>query len=193
MRGQAHTLEAIIAGLVLLAAVAFSMQMTAVTPLSASTSSQHIENQQQATAQGVLAAAASEDSLERTVLYWDNASGKFHDAPDVGYYTSSAPNTTLGSMLERSFDQAGVAYNVYLVFPSDSGDRIRKRLVYRGVPSDNAVAASRTVAISDEDRLIDADGSRNESAVANASTFYADDVGDSMFTTVRVEVIAWRV
>ena len=193
MRGQAHTLEAVIAGLILLAAVTFSMQMTAVTPLSASTSSQHIENQQQSTAEGVLAAAAEANSLGRTVLYWNNQTGNFHNASEVGYYTSSVPDTGLGRMLERSFDRAGVAYNVYIVFPSESGDRIRKRLIYRGVPSDNAVMASRTATITDDDHILDADGSRNASTVGNASTFFADDVGDATYTIVRIEVVAWRV
>lgn len=193
MRGQAHTLEAVIGGLILLAAVGFAMQMTAVTPLSASTSSQHIENQQQATAQGILAAAASEDGLERTMLYWDNRTGNFHGASEVGYYTGAVPNTSFGEMLERSYGDAGVAYNVYLIFPSESGDRIRKRLMYQGVPSDNAVAASRTVVITDRDRLVDADGSRNATTVTEASSYFADDVGDAVFTVVEVEVVAWRV
>ncbi len=67
MRAQAHTLEAIVSGMLLLASLVFALQMTAVTPLSASTSSQHIENQQQAIGHGVLASAVAEGALKPAV------------------------------------------------------------------------------------------------------------------------------
>lgn len=191
-RGQAYTLEAIVAALLLLSAIAFALQMTAVTPLSASTSSQHIENQQQGVARGVLAASAAEDGLTETLLYWDNGSSEFHDASGLGYYTQDPPNTTLGDNLARTLDANDVAYNVYVTFQSDSGDRIQRRVVYRGVPSNNAVSASRRVVVTDGDRLYDADGSRGETVV-NATAFYAPDVGGVVYNVFDVEVVAWRV
>jgi len=57
-RAQAHTLEAFAAAILLVAALTFALQATAVTPLSASTSNQHIENQQRAVATDLLATSA---------------------------------------------------------------------------------------------------------------------------------------
>ena len=168
-RAQAHTLEGIIAGLLLLASIIFALQMTAVTPLSASTSSQHIENQQRSVATGVLSAAIEEDGLEEMVLYWNESDGEFHNTTDIGYYTADPPNTTLGQMLNRSFDQRGISYNVYAHFQSPSGKTIRNRIVYRGVPSDNAVSASRTVTLSDDDRLYDHDLQRTNVTLNESS------------------------
>jgi hypothetical protein len=191
-RGQAYTLEAIVAALLLLSAIFFALDMTAVTPLSASTSSQHIENQQQGVARGVLTATAADDGLTESILYWDNHTGAYHNSTDLGYYTNDVPNTTLGVKLNRSFDQNDVAYNVYLAFESDTGDRIRRRFIYRGVPSNNAVSASRTVVITDDERLFDRDLTRNETVV-DSTSFYAPDVGGVVYNVFDVEVVAWRV
>ncbi len=191
-RGQAHTLEAIVAGLLLLSAVVYALQMTAVTPLSASTSSQHIENQQSSVARGVLAVAAERDALKPTLLYWNNASSEFHGSPDTGYYTSEPPDTTFGDMLERAFDDAAIAYNVDVRYLTTDGDVAREPMVHRGVPSDNAVRSARAVTLTDDDRLVDPDGSRNMT-VAESSTFYADDLNGTVYNVVRVEVVAWRI
>ena len=192
-RGQAHTLEGVIAGLLLLSSIIFALQMTAVTPLSASTSSQHIENQQRSVAAGVLSAAAESDGLAETILYWNESDGEFYNTSERGYYTADAPNTTLGETLNRSFDQRGISYNLYVHFQSPSGKTIRNRVVYRGVPSDNAVSASRTVTLADDDRLYDHELRQTNTTLNESSTFYAQDIGTGVYNVVRVEVVAWRI
>lgn len=195
MRGQAHTLEAIIASLMLLSSLVFAFHMTAVTPLSASTSSQHIENQQEATGQGVLVATAESDSLKPAVLYWNNSTREFHDADESeGYYTSGPPNNTFGEMLNRSFDERGIAYNVYFRFVSPSGDTIVRRYIYSGVPTDNAVTATYSVTLMDDNHLYDADETRNETVLGDTgNTYPIPDTGTNHYNTVQVEVIAWRI
>nr|WP_267163201.1 hypothetical protein [Halovenus salina] len=81
-RGQALTLEAVVGAILMLAAIGFALQMTAVTPLSASTSSQHIENQLQSTSEGVLDTAADTGALREAVLYWNETTGEFHGNAD---------------------------------------------------------------------------------------------------------------
>jgi hypothetical protein len=164
--------------------------MTAVTPLSASTSSQHIENQQQASASGVLATAARNDSLRRTVLYWNSSSSRFHGASVNGFYTRRLP-TDLGRTLQRTFGDRGIAYNVYVTYYK-SGRLQRTPILYRGVPSDNAVASSKMVVLTNESRLYEADMSRGPRI--NDSNFYADENGDgALFDVLRVEVVVWRI
>lgn len=195
MRAQAHTLEAVVAGLLMLASLVFALQMTAVTPLSASTSSQHIENQQQATGSGVLSVAARTGALKPAILYWDNGSQQYHDTNgNLGYYTNGPPDNAFGDMLNRSFDQRGIAYNVYFSFQNTGGATITQRYVYSGVPSDNAVSASYTVTLLDEDHLYDADETRNATTLTDPNiTYPIPDTGRTLFNTVRVEVVAWRI
>lgn len=205
-RGQAYALEAIVASLILLGGLVFALQATAVTPLSASTSSQHIENQQAATAEGVLAAAAENGSLRPAVLNWNSSGGKFHGAEvNRSYYTNDAPENQFGTLLSRAFDGRGIVYNVYVHYWNDRDDdgtveeRETQRMVYRGEPTDNAAAATRAVTLYDDDELY------NESNVANGtvvsgSDFYAEDVTDNsnantntaVYNVVTVEVVVWR-
>lgn len=205
-RGQAHTLEAVVAGMLLISSLVFALQVTAVTPLSASTSSQHIENQQQATAAGVLAGALEDGSLKRGLLYCDPAGNgrdpAFNSTGDDPYYTD-APTvngtenlTGFGERLERAFGERSIAYNVVLVY-ENGGNTVRRSMVDQGTPSDNAVSASRTVALFDDDSLsLPVDNSTLEAtghALDDGTCYGTDGVVDgSLHKVVKVEVVVWR-
>jgi hypothetical protein len=192
-RAQAHTLEGIIASLLVLTALLVALQTTSVTPLTASTSSQHIENQHTETARGVLAAAAESGALRTAILYWDETDSSFHNTGGAAYYPNRPPdNISFGRTLNRSFDQQNVAYNVYFQYDDTDGTG-EKQFIYRGQPSDNAISVSRTVVVTDENRLYGADGTPTNTTVGNASGFYAPDAGGAVYNTVEVRVVVWRL
>jgi hypothetical protein len=190
-RGQAYTLEAIIASVLLVSSLVFALQVTAVTPLSASTSNQHIENQQRASAAGVLTAAQEAGVLKDAVLFWNDSNAEFHDAERVTFYTNNYPPNEFGNITERAFDGRGLAVNV-LIYYNESEDP--SRMVYRGEPSDNAVSASRTVTIYDDDVLTAPGTSTTASLSANYSDVVpADPNSNNVHNVVRVEVTVWRM
>jgi hypothetical protein len=197
VRAQAHTLEAIAAGIVVLASVVFALQVTAVTPLSASTASQHIENQQQASAAGVLDAARETGALDAAVRYWDDTNGTLHGTSGGGYTSDAEVNrTTFGRMLLDTFEARGVAFNVYFAYTTDSGTVVRKRFIYRGEPSDNAATTATTVALYDDDRLYDANETTTNTTVNGSSTYTAlipPNSPTGLYNVVRVEVVVWRM
>ena len=191
MRGQAYTLEAVIASLLLVSSLVFALQVTAVTPLSASTSNQHIENQQRASASGVLTAAEEAGALKEAVLYWDDSAGQYHNATGQRRYYTSDPPKEFGNIIARAFDGRGLAVNV-LVYHNESEEP--SRMVYRGEPSDNAVSASRTVTIYNGSELTAPDATKT----AGEADSFADVVppasgGNSIYNVVRVEVTVWRM
>ena len=190
-RAQAFTLEAIVASLLLVGGLMFALQATAVTPLSASTSSQHIENQQQSVAEGVLTTAAARDSLRVAVLFWDDGSTGFHGASE-GFYIDDLPDNTFGDSLDRAFESRQIVVNVNVYYKEDDRQK-RQRMVYRGEPSDNAVSASMPVTLSDDDVLYDSDGDPTPNPVS-AGNFYAPDAypGSGVYNVLEVEVVAWR-
>jgi len=194
MRAQVHTLEAVVAALLMITSILFSLQITAVTPLSASTSSQHIENQQQASVEGVLASAATSGDLRRAVLYWNNTSMQFYNTTDEDYYTSRAPTNEFGKRLERAFGDQGIGYNVYIIYTTNGGGRRVQEMVYQGEPSDNAVRGVRTVTLTDGATLYD-DETEQTSMSVNDSVFYAPDMspGTGTYNVLRVEVVVWRI
>jgi len=196
-RGQAHVLEATIASLLLLTSVLFALQSTAVTPLSASTSSQHIENQQEESARGLLAAAAENETLKPAVLYYNESANRFHGADgERGEYAGARPNITFAQTLNRTFTSRGIAYNVRFEYRTRSGTS-SQRFIYNGVPSDNAVFASWTTVLDDSDTLYAASGEPDSSArIGDSGTdFYVPDISNDtdLYNTVKVEVVVWRV
>ncbi|PSP97067.1 hypothetical protein BRC94_11020 [Halobacteriales archaeon QS_5_70_17] len=205
-RGQAHTLEAVVAAVLLIGSLTFALQVTAVTPLSASTSSQHIENQQAATAEGVLAGAIEDGSLRRGLLYCDPAADDrdptFNSTGDDPYYVDaptinhSGNLTGFGERLEAAFGERSIAYNVILVY-EHGGSTVRREMIYQGTPSDNAVTASRTVALFDADNLSQpVDNATLETTggtLTDGTCYGSDSVADgSLHKVVKVEVIVWR-
>lgn len=190
MRAQAHTLEGVGAAIVVILAVVFALQSTAVTPLTASTASQHIETQHERAANGVLETARTEGELVETLLYWNASGAAFRNADDEGYYIGAPPDTAFGRTLNETFDESAVAYNVNAYYVGPEGDRQHRRVVYHGEPSSDAVAATRVVTLYDDQTL-----TGNETTVENASYFEprAPNVPGPEYAVVEVEVVVWRM
>ena len=192
-RAQAHTLEAITASLILVSSLVFALQVTAVTPLTGSTSSQHIENQQAAAAEGALAAAVENGTLTPTLLYWNESESNWHGATADGY-VQGPPPTAFGDTLEEMFLGRGIVFDLTLYYVDDDGDRQREPIVDLGEPSDHASTASRTVTLADGDALRQPDGSASDTALSNASYLVSDaDPDQTLYSVVEVELVVWRM
>lgn len=199
-RAQAFTVEGFVAAFLLLASIAFAIQMTAVSPLSSSTSSQQVENQQAAMARGLLDSAHADGILVPALLHWNGTRESFHDtAPGTLYYTRCATPTAFGGSLERTFENAELACNVNLQFLHADGSLATHRLVYEGVPTDGAVRVVTPVTLYDDDVLYDETGAPTSTTLAALeadanATFYAPDADPTgpVYNVVRVEVVVWR-
>ena len=193
-RAQAHTLEAFMAALIVVTGVLFALGATAVTPLSASTSNQHIQNQQIGTANDLLAVAAANGTLRESVLYWNTSEGGFDAAGEDGYYTAGGPPTRFGRALNETFRDDRVAFNVFVVY-WDGTTRAQRPMIYMGSPSDNAVSASRTLVLYNDTALTAPGETTNVSAAAAAGEFYAPDAepGSHLFNVVEVRIVTWRM
>lgn len=197
MRAQAHTLEGIVAAMLILTSIVIALQVTAVTPLTASTASQHIETQERASASGVLSSARSSDAIRPMLLYWNRTGARFHGSGENGYYatTDDIPvKMAFPELLNRSFGQNGYAFNVVARYVTPDSNIRERRIIYMGRPSDSAAASSVTVTLYDRDRVLDA-GRHTTDANLSSSPFFADDIapGSHVYTVVDVEVVVWRM
>lgn len=192
-RGQAHTLEGVVGGLLVVLAVLVAMQVSVVTPLSSSTANQQVGNQIRESTQGVLSTAGADGQLRPTLLYWNATSGDFRGAEDIGFYTSGGPPTAFGERLNETFG-TDMAYNVDLHYRTPSGDRETRTLVNSGTPADNAVAVSRVVTLYDDDTLL-ADGGPTGTELAATETYFAPDIapGRPLYNVVEIEVVVWQI
>lgn len=191
-RAQAHTLEGFMAALLIVSGVLFALDATAVTPLSASTSNQHIQNQQRHVADDLLATASANGTLRTALVDWNRSNDGFRGEPDDGYFTSGGPPNAFGAAINETFRDRRVAVNVEITY-WDGSSMTQRPIVYMGSPSDNAVTASRSVTLYDDTNL--ADGSTNVSAAGATDAFYAPDAspGSELYTVVEVRLTAWRM
>ena len=195
-RGQAHTLEAFTAAILIVAGVTFALQATAVTPLSASTSNQHLENQQRAVATDLLETSAANGDLEAAVLRWDPQNESFTRGGTPGRFTRGGPPNGFGEALNRTFGDRRIAFNVRVAH----GQRHETvtTMVDMGSPSDNAVTATRAVVLTDDANLTMPEhetttlgGLSNES---DPGAFYATDASSGpIYDRVEVRIVVWRL
>jgi hypothetical protein len=192
-RGQAHTLEAFAAGLLLVAGLIFATQATAVTPLSASTSNQHVENQAEIAAQDMLTTTEARGDLKRALLYYDDG---FIGADNGDYYAGLMNEThPLHDSLEEAFDRRQIAFDidVYHPDPTAAGATDRTRMVDMGTPTDNAAVASIRVALYGDDRF----GTDDQYVLSEngSAEYFADPLGgrDTLYTVVEVRITAWQM
>lgn len=196
-RAQAHTLEAFVAALILVAGLVFAAQATAVTPLSASTSNQHIENQHRALAQDLLSTTAEDGSLHAAVVYWeDEENGFVGTHTDRRYYTETPTGAEhpLASALEV-FNDNHLAYNIDLTYRDGEFGTEEIRMVEMGSPSDNAVATTRSVALYDSTGVSGGTNAGTTLDELDDGAFYAADVDPDgqLYNVVEVRIVVWRL
>lgn len=192
-RGQSYTLEGIAASILVLTAVVFAIQATAVTPLSVSTASQHVENQERELAETTLAQATHNGTLRAAVLYWNPDNRTFVNATGNGY-VGQTPDNAFGRLLERVFSDEQIAVNVYVGFSTPTGLK-RTTLVFQGNPSDNAVSVGRRLTLMDGDHLTGPHAGHTLNGTNATTAFYAPDMAPngSVYNVLEVRIIAWRM
>lgn len=205
-RAQTFTLEAFVAAILLLAAVAFGLQVVSISSNTASPADSELGNQNAGLARGVLDAAVANGTLDRSLRYWNQTNESFHRADerpgDGGHYVARLPQhpdaPAFGRALDSPFASRQVRYNVDLYYENASGNGSvgHQPLVESGTPGDGAVRVVETVTLYDDDRLLAENGSRENVTLGEVSDeqFYAPDASPDgpLYNVIRVEVVLWK-
>lgn len=207
-KGQVYTLEAFAASFLLLLAVLFAIQSSAIAPITESTSTRDVEQQQQYIAQGVLETTDEPGDLRKMVLYWDINKESYHNSGDNGVYdvrnsnslSDALPNNKFGDTVDTFMLDKGIAANVNLVYYTENSDgtfsQETRSLITMGTPSENAFTASKTIPLFDDDTFVNEDNSSSgQKLKENEEDFYIKDVDSSSntYNLVRVEIITWKI
>lgn len=206
-RGQAYTLEGVVAALVVLAGVFFAIQATTAAPQAAGASSLQAEQHDRSLTASELV-SADDETIRRALLYWDGSAGAFHCTTGESYYTGAAddsgscpssdavPPLPFGESIADALGP-GYTYNVILAY-NDTTDRATRRMVYQGEPGDGAIRATTTVVLTDGHNLTAQDGTETDQTLGESGSFYAPDLEttgaeeEHLYNVVHVEVVAWR-
>lgn len=194
-RGQAFTLEGLVAGLIVLVALMFALQGIVVTPGAPGADIEPEIRQQTA---DVLDLAEADGSLSEMVRYFDGDSQEATFAgardPEVGY-GSQVPNTSFGALLNETFHERGKVVNVVLEFPRENGTGTASiPLIYRGEPPSASAVASTTVTLYSNQTLTGPGGEETTLAeAAEEGSFPVPnlDPNGPLHNVVHVRVIVW--
>jgi hypothetical protein len=203
-RAQAFTLEGLIGGLLILAAVLFALQATIFTPTASGSTSKETKLTLERQAQDVLVttATAEEQDLSFYVRYWDLNRLTFAGAtnPDVGY-GSTGPPGPLGDRLYNTLGRDGHSYNIEVTYQTDNPNVTDSvTMVHQGKPPSSAIVATYTITLYDGQILTGPDTGR-----AQLSSFTATDTStdssyypipdvapnSSVYNVVEVRLIVW--
>ncbi len=161
--GQMHTIEGLLAAMVMIVVLIFIIKSTAVTPLSSSTTNKHVQLELMNMGNDLLASLDyNKDSdsygiaspLNYAILSWNGDlyvwDGKqFNDIDNPFSPTPLDPGFT--KALNNTFSQHGIAYDVEVVYLNNTNNVIARKMIWNGDPSDNSVTVSRMMVIHDDD------------------------------------------
>jgi len=196
-RGQAYTLEALIAAILLLTAVLFALQSVVITPTSSGAVDRDVQAQLHQQASDALATADEQGELSQMIRYWDCSDGTFADDPNQagvfvetqGYTNNSVPVSHLGETLNRSF-RSGTRYNIQLVYANDSRQNMT-RIIQRGSPGDEVVTASYTVTLTDGQAVTNRSIASETLGGCGTPPIPDEHPSSSLYNVVEVRLVLW--
>lgn len=194
-RAQAFTLEALVAGLLIVVALLFALQSVVVAP---GIPGSDIEPDVRQQATDTLDIAHHEGALNHMLRYYNNSTAEetFAGArsADIGY-GSDVPPTRFGELIEDSFTNRGMVVNVIVNYHRPNSTVVDSdRLVYRGAPPDAATVATSTVTLySDQHLTGPAGANRTLGEAAADGTYPIPDVDPDgpVHNIVELRVIIW--
>ncbi|ELY85147.1 DUF7288 family protein [Natrialba taiwanensis] len=200
-RGQAYTLEGFIGAMVVLLAVLFALQSVVITPSSGGLADRSVQSQVQQEAQDALVVADHDENVSALLRHWDEdggfagTNGSVAPGEDHEYETFTQNDlenaSVLGLILNQRFAAQGWNYNLEFHYLDKGNDMTHKTAVYQGSPSADAITASYTVTLYN-DQYIKPDGKQIEDYDdANQTIPPAKGVEDPIYNVVEVRLIVW--
>ncbi|MEZ5335578.1 MAG: hypothetical protein R2741_10245 [Methanolobus sp.] len=192
-RAQMHTLEAVMASLIMIGVIVFAVEATSLTPLTSSTANAHIEAQLQTIGQDMLSALSYEghshsSDLKNDVKNWDGKEYVWNGTAYESRYSShtALTNSSLQEILEFIAIPRGIAHNVHFTWVDSNGLVAGRAYIYNGDPSDNAVIISKKVVLSDYDI-------GNTTSFVTSTGIPDSDSGSDFYNIVNVKMTLWRM
>ena len=191
-KAQLHTLEGIAASVILLLVIIYAIDATSMTPLTASTSSVHVESELQTLGQDIFntldyAEPGYNSKLKNDIINWNGTEYLWNGSRYMENAKNAQNNLTnnLTELLNSTLINRGIAHKVEVIYLISSNNVIFTSspdpIIYAGAPSDNAVMVSRKIVLQNTD---------------NVSSFNPIDEIDpstNLYNIVEVRLVMWRM
>lgn len=188
-RGQAYTLEGIVAAILVVSSLLLALQAVVVTPTTEGTADRDTMSQIDTQADDVLAAAHEDEALAEAALWNATLSGHI----DYWGARECPEGLDLCEMLNGTFSNRSYRYNVYVDYRTN-GTTDTRPLFVQGVPNSNAVTATHAVTLHGGMNLT---GTHESTRLADLPDgvldFYAPatDAGDLELYMLEIRVVVW--
>ncbi len=191
---QLHTLEGVAASVLLLLVIIYAIDATSMTPLTASTSSVHVESDLQTLGQDIFnvldyAEPGYNSKLKNDIMNWNGKeylwNGTKYMENGNSTYSQNNLSNNLTNLLNSTLIQKGIAHKVEIIYlmsvnnvtiPSGANP-----IIYAGAPSDNAVIVSKKIVLQNTDNV--------------PAINPVDDIDPStnLFNIVEIRLVMWRM
>jgi hypothetical protein len=192
-KAQLHTLEGVAAASIMLIVIIYAIDATSMTPLTASTSSVHVEAELRAMGQDIFnildyAEPNYTSKLKMDIASWD---GKEYIWSGANYTVKGTTNVTgnltnISELFYATLIKRGIAHNLDVVFLSRGSDNttypVKVKFIFDGDPSNNAVIISRKIVLQNSDFI----------------KGYSDSIEDidrssNLYNIVDIRLTLWRM
>jgi len=198
-RGQAFTVEAILASLIIVGTLVVISQTAAVAPLQSETQSQTAQQEAATLSSDFLETSAEVETLDEALLQWDPNQRTF-DGTEEEYDHYQVPPTDIafGKAISEVFTSHNYLVNVDLVWTAPHGTETQ-RYLHMGTPDKNAVTTSHTVTLMTDDTVSYTRGGTSQSmtlqavAESESAEFFArpSPQGRATYQSVSVQMTVW--
>ncbi|MDS0223311.1 hypothetical protein NDI54_18370 [Haloarcula sp. S1AR25-5A] len=190
MRGQAYTLEGVLAAIVVVTATVYGLSAVDTGPFQTGTQQRTAELETRAS--DTLSLAAETGALHTATACYSVGTSTLN-----GNRTGSS--TEFESMLNRTFDNQGDQYNLYFSYWDSDSDARRTTLVSQGSPENvaerpaDAAVATETVTLTDDMPARIGDCSATGPSLSAVDEYFAPDAKpDSVvYNVVEVRLVVW--
>ncbi|WP_302083365.1 DUF7288 family protein [Salinibaculum rarum] len=220
-RGLQWTLEAVLAILVLFSALTFTID--ALPASEQGSQDEFMQSQLTQSGRDVLSSSFATGDLADSLLYWDatvdsdegpDEDGRFINSSKAGpsseHYTvvQESYGFPLYPALNEVVTSENIAYNMIAFYETGGGGTNTQRVVYQGVPGEDAVIVTKTVTLYDSDvpaetyTSDDGDGctlgelasDSNGCDQGSGSDYFAPDAepGNARYNTIKIRLVLWR-
>ncbi|MBW6519317.1 MAG: hypothetical protein K0A89_12575 [ANME-2 cluster archaeon] len=179
--GQMYTLEGAASAIMMIVLISFIVQASPLTPLTSSSSNQQVETQIEVRANDLITVldyvpdGDTYSPLKQALLDWDG--GEIFG--QGGVYIPAV--ITLCDGLDDVILADGTAYNMQISYLDENNNWDTVRMIWNGLPSDNAIMVSKKVVIHDED------GINSESNIPDISS------DTEFYNILDVRLTLWRM
>lgn len=159
--GQMHTLEGIMGAIVMIMVMVFVVQGTSITPLSSSSTNQHVQLELLNMGQDILTTLDYTDNpnaksdLKKSIVTWNGMEYVWDGKRYVDVVKEDGSTVILDNELTRTLNFTlnswGIAHNIEITYIDPYGNATSKKIIWNGNPSDNSISTSKVIALHNTD------------------------------------------